>query len=34
MKVLHLIGGGDIGGAKSHVLSGKRAGKTYRCQIN
>ena len=21
MKVLHLIGGGDIGGAKSHVLS-------------
>jgi len=21
MKVLHLIGGGDVGGAKSHVLS-------------
>jgi hypothetical protein len=21
MKVIHLIGGGDVGGAKSHVLS-------------
>ena len=21
MKVLHLIGGGDVGGAKTHVLS-------------